>query len=303
MLLFFIVLSDLQATHEFGDIRWQLLQIKVKEDRIKRVFDLLRSHEIEPVLIKGWAASLNYPTDVPRVYDDTDIAVADSDYRIAREVCNSEEASGLIIDLHRELRHMSSRPWDDLFRNSRLISIDDTAIRILRPEDHLQVLCVHWLTDGGAHKLRLWDIYYAVANRPADFDWERCLETIPENRRRWIITTIGIANVYLGLNIDDLPFQEEAKSVPRWIKECIESEWKSDVRLEPVIMHLRSPSSLLKQVLKRIPPNPIRSTIEMEGRIEARTRIFYQIGTLVKMLTHPFGPRPLLDRIKRRWNA
>ena len=297
------MLNDLPAIDEDGDIRWYRLQKKVKEDRVKRVFDLFRSHEIEPVLIKGWAAALNYPPDVPRDYDDTDIAVADSDYRIARQLCNSEVASGLIIDLHRELRHLDSRPWDDIFINSRLISIENTEIRILRPEDHLQVLCVHWLTDGGAHKLRLWDIYYAVANRPADFDWERCLETIPVNRRRWIITSIGIAHAYLGLDIEDLPFQDEARSVPRWIIKCIESEWKSDVRLEPVIMHLRSPSSLLKQVRKRIPPNPIRATIEMEGRIEARTRIFYQIGTLVKMLTHPFGPRPLLDRIKRRWNA
>jgi Uncharacterised nucleotidyltransferase len=283
------VLNEISYNPDAEDIRWYQLQKKVHEDRIKRVFNLFRSENIEPVLIKGWAALLNYPPDIPRHFSDTDIAVAASDYERAREICYFDEARPLHIDLHRELRHLDTLSWQDLFDNSRLITLDDVEIRVLRPEDHLRVLCVHWLTDGGAYKHRLWDIFWAVANRPPDFDWERCVGTVAEHRRRWITSTIGIAHQYLGLSVDDLPFAAEAKEIPRWMKKCIEAEWMSDVRLEPVITHIKSPTSLLKQIWKRIPPNPIRATIEMEGDIDAATRIPYQLKCLAKMLSHPLG--------------
>ena len=274
-----------------GNHRWLLLQNKVHEDRIKRAFTLFREHGIEPILIKGWAAARNYPTDNPRDFNDTDLAVPADDYFKAARLTGRAEASGLIIDLHKELRHYDSLSWQNLFEHSRLVKIDDFEVRILRPEDHLRVLCVHWLNDGGANKERLWDIYYAIANRPPDFDWERCLDVVPENRRRWILCAIGMTHHYLGLEIDDLPFAAEAKQIPEWMKKCVEKEWSSDTRLDTVMLHLKSPSSLFKQIKKRIPPNPLRAIIEMEGRIDARTRIFYQIGCMAKMLTHPRGAK------------
>ena len=274
-----------------NDIRWLVLQKKVHEDRIKRAFEFFRSNGVEPILIKGWAAGLSYPTDKPRSFSDTDLAVSAADYVKAARLTGQPNAAGLLIDLHRELRHYDSLSWEDLFDNSRLVKIDQTEIRVLRPEDHLRVLCVHWLNDGGADKERLWDIYYAVANRPADFDWERCLGTIPGYRRDWIIAAIGITHCYLGLEIEGLPFADEARPVPDWIKRCVEKEWASDTRLDTVIFHLNSPVSLLKQIRKRMPPNRLRAIIEMEGRMDARTHIFYQLGCMAKMLSHPMGAR------------
>lgn len=282
-------------------LRWYLLQKKVKEDRISRAFELFRAQEIEPILIKGWAAALSYPPGIPRHFTDTDLAVAAGDYEKAVRLCGPDEFAVLNIDVHRELRHLDILPWEDLFENSRLVKIDGTSVRILRPEDHLRVICVHWLTDGGANRNRLWDIYYSVANRPTDFDWDRCLEVVSQTRRKWIIYSIGIAHRYLGLDLDDLPFATEAGKFPRWMRTCIESEWASGVRLEPVAAHLNSPGSLLKQIWKRIPPNPIRATIEMEGRMDARTRVFYQLGSFAKMLTHPLGHR-LITRPSGRKN-
>lgn len=282
------------------DIRWYRLRSKVHEDRIKRVFTLFRAEGVEPVLIKGWVAALSYPVEVPRHFNDTDIAVSPIDYEKALQVCSLDEAQRMGIDLHRGLRHLDSLTWSDLFENSRLISLDEVEIRVLRPEDHLRLMCVHWLTDGGAYKHRLWDIYYAVANRAADFDWARCLDVVSSTRRKWIIYTIGVAHKYFGLDIDDLPFKDEACQVPKWMTKCIESEWTSDIRLEPVAAQLHSTKRLLQQIWKRIPPNPIRATIELEGDLDARTRVSYQVKSFVKMFGHPLGShRQTLERIKK----
>jgi hypothetical protein len=71
--------------------------------------------------------------DKPRAFIDTDLAVAASDYVKAARLTGREKAAGLAIDLHRELRHYDCLPWQDLFDHSRLIALDDTWIRVIKP--------------------------------------------------------------------------------------------------------------------------------------------------------------------------
>jgi len=258
----------------------------------------LRSKGLHPVLIKGLAAVLNYPETHFRQSIDIDIAVAPGDFEPAEQIRQSEAGKGLNIDLHRGLRHLDTVAWDDLFANSRLIDIDGTPVRMLRPEDHFRVLCVHWLNDGGQYRERLWDIYYAVANRPADFDWERCLGIVSERRRRWIVCAVGLAHKYLDLQIDDLPFADEAKRLPAWLIRTVEREWASDVRLMPMSLYYRQPCELWAQVKKRIPPNPIQSIIETEGSFDSPIRLHYQllagarrVGPSVRSLRQAFSSK------------
>ena len=77
---------------------------------------------------------------------------------------------------------------------------------MLCPEDELRVLCLRWLNDGGAYKERLWDIYYAVANQPPDFDWDQCRDSVSATGRRWIVTAIAITRKYLSLEVEGLRF-------------------------------------------------------------------------------------------------
>ncbi len=264
--------------------RWYLLKLKEHEILIRRSFDSFRDIGIEPVLFKGWVTAKFYPWGVPRFFSDTDLAVSKDDFDKARLFCQNDDIQSLNIDLHNEFRHLDSESWGDLFHRSQLIDLDGTAIRILSPEDHLRIICVHWLNDGGAYKDRLWDIHYAVQNRQPDFDWDLCLNTTTTVRRRWIICAIGLAHRHLGLQIDDLSFADEAKIIPAWIEKALEKEWKSQVRLRPLITCLHDRKLMFEQVRKRLPPNPIQSTIEMEGSFDAPSRVYYQLGGFFKRI-------------------
>lgn len=252
--------------------------------RARRAFALLRGNGIEPILIKGLAAARLYPEPGARPSGDVDMAVAGDDFERASKIVNSAAASGIGIDLHRELRHLDTVEWSDLYANSELIEIDGKMIRVLRPEDHLRVLCVHWLTDGGAYKEKLWDIYYLIAKRPPDFDWDRCLNIVSPIRRRWIVCTLGLAHRYLDLNLDDTPVNDEAENPPTWLVRAVEREWASETRLIPIHVVLKNPSALFAQIRKRLRPNPIQATVQMEGSFDAKTRLFYQLGNIFQRL-------------------
>jgi hypothetical protein len=262
--------------------RWGVLSRKVSEARIASVFKRFAELGVDPVLIKGWAAARWYPSTVHRFYGDTDLAVSESDFETLTELSRKDPMILAGVDLHRELRHLDTVSWDDLFARSELVDLDGTAIRVLSPEDHLRVLAVHWLNDGGAYKERLWDIYYAIAHRPEDFDWEKCLGVVSGKRQKWIISAIGLAHKYLDLYIDDLPFAEEARDLPEWLVNAVECEWRTDVRLRPLETCLRDPAEFLRQLRKRFPPNPIQATIEVEGEFDDGGRAIYQLKDILK---------------------
>lgn len=276
------------SSHSTEVEKWEFLQKAVEERSVKTAFGLYRNHGIEPILIKGWAAAVNYPAGKFRHSSDIDLAVAESEYDAAIEIARSSEAKGLNLDIHRELRHLDSVPWNDIVERSRVIEFDDSKIRIPSAEDHLRILCVHWLTDGGWFRERLWDIYYAVDNRPPDFDWSMCLDVVNRDRRLWVVYTVGLAHKYLGLGIDDLPFRDEAASVPRWLARAVEREWESGVRLLPLQDFVDRPVDLMRQLAKRLPPNPISATIDVEGSFDSRFRIHYQVGSIIKRVGPSF---------------
>jgi len=213
-----------------------------------------------------------------------DLAVSSSVFEAAADISRSVEAAGLAIDLHRELRHLDTVQWDDLFTNSKLLQLEQGTIRVLRPEDHLRVLCVHWLTDGGSNKDRLWDIYYLIDNRPAEFDWDRFLKSVDVKRQRWLICTVGLAQRFLGLDLSDTPIETEARNLPQWFVKTVAQEWASETRLVPLEASLFDPKLLFKQIKKRFQPNPIWATVQMNGSFDARTRFFYQIGSFFKRI-------------------
>lgn len=257
--------------------RWTILYARIQALRTTTAVEAFREHGIEPIVIKGSAAARYYPDRRRRMSVDVDLAVPDRDYARAEKLVAAGKCQGIGVDVHRELRHLDPLPWDDLFRNSVLLPLGDSSVRVLRAEDDLRVLCVHWLTDGGADQERLWDIYHAVTNRRHDFDWHRFLDAAGPIRRRWYECTLGIASRYLALDLSDTPIANAPERLPNWLLRTVEYEWSAEIKPKPLEASLFDRRMLIAQIRRRMHPNPIYATIDCEGDIDARTRIFYQI--------------------------
>ena len=269
-------------------VRWNLIERKAQEWRLKRAFAIFRERGVEPILIKGWAIAIHYPPSHHRVSIDIDLAVSSLDFELARSIAQDASNEGLAIDLHCELRHLDTVDWASLFSASLIVNVDECPIRVLRHEDHLRILCVHWLTDGGLNRERLWDIYYLFDFLKSDLDWHRFLGLVSEARRRWLVCTLGIANRYLDLDLSGTPIEDEAKNLPPWLIKCVEGNWASDFKHVPLEVVLFRPAELFVQLGNRLFPNPISSTVLMEGSFDAKTRIHYKLGSFVKRVLPSF---------------
>jgi hypothetical protein len=57
---------------------------------------------------------------------------------------------------------------------------------------------------------------------------------------------------------------------------AVEKAWASDVRLIPLQFCVGDRRKLLQQIRKRLPPNPVQATIDVEGEFDNGSRIPYQ---------------------------
>lgn len=266
-------------TKEEMEDRYRLLHYRVQCRRLAEVWEKFESAGFHPILIKGWAAAQLYPQPYERDYTDIDLVFSTDEYERA-EAFVRENTFNYPIDLHREARHLDCLPFADLFQNSVLQDCEGVLIRTLREEDHLRVLCVHWLNDGGANRERLRDIRYAIENRARKFDWGRFLETVPARRRRWLVCAVGLAQKYENLDLRHTPLEDEARNLPKWLERAVQKEWASDVRLIPLQQVTHDKKALWEQIKKRIPPNPVQATIELDGDFDKYPRFFYQFGDI-----------------------
>lgn len=274
---------------ENASAKLKLLTYRVQEHRLEKAWRRFADAGFKPLLIKGWAAAQFYPLPSERRFNDIDLMVDPRCYRAALEFL--ENQTEIEIDLHEGAKLLDSVPFEKIYERAETVQCGGTKILVPCAEDHLRILCVHWLIDGGAKKEKLWDIYYAIENRPASFDWERCLVIAGETRRKWIVCTIALAHKYLGLPIEHTPVAGKIGEIPKWVIKALEKEWASDTFIIPLHYCLSDRKKLWRQIKKRLPPNPIQATVEMEGEFDNRSRIPYQIGDILLRL------KPSIKRI------
>jgi putative nucleotidyltransferase-like protein len=272
--------------------RFHAILTLVREHAIKKVLTLLYRDGIEPILVKGWAAARTYPEPGLRPYGDIDLVVRPDQHSKAAAAISAAIAANEIereyyIDLHRGFETLDDHSYDELYSRSMLAKLDDIDIRVLSPEDHLRVLCVHLLHHNAFRPLWLCDIGAAAEGRASDFDWDRCLGV---NRRRadWVACVIGLAHVLLGAEVVNTPVEPRAGRLPTWLVENVLKQWESPYSLSqapvthraPMAKYLRDPRGLLKDLGRRW-PKPIEATVYMGGPFNELPRWPFQVGECI----------------------
>jgi len=265
--------------------RMSLLDAAVHERETTRAFDYLRSVKVEPILCKGWSVARNYPERGLRPYGDIDLLIRPEEYSRAREALFDPSAPGLPIDLHDGAEDlMVDRTMDQLCERSRLVPLLSTEIRILGPEDHLRLLCIHMLKHGAFRPLWLCDIALEMESLPQEFDWDYFLSGSRKSTD-WAICALGLAHEVLGASLGNWPVGERARSLPRWLAPALLKQWSAGefyiIDTSPLRAHLFKPAELLRAIRLRW-PNPIHATVELGAPFNELPRLPLQILDTVR---------------------
>jgi hypothetical protein len=295
--------SELESCAAAGQLheafRLYTLQARQHKSRIEEVFALLRSHGIEPVLIKGWTAARHYPERGIRPYGDIDLCVRPEEFQSAERALADLDPRKFRMDLHSGFAKFGIREEEKLFTRSQLVRMDQADVRILGVEDHLRVVCYHLMREGAWRPLWLADVAVALESVPKDFDWNYCLgekrQAVP------VVCAIGLAQQLLGAKVDGFPEAERPKKTPRWLVPTVLNEWGSQAPSMtsrhdfPMAGHLRLRKDLLKGLQHRW-PNAIEATTTMNGPFNDLPRLPFQIGNSL------FRVGAFLTHLPRSWN-
>ena len=193
-----------------------VLASKVRALQLAETVAYLRKHEIESLLIKGWAIARSYPHPALRPYGDLDLCVADADYVRSGELLAQRSAALTPVELHPASGLLGDLRYGDLFPRSTVHCLDGTEIRIPSPEQHLRLLALHYLKHGGWRPLWLCDLAVAMEQRPPDFDWDRCFHG-RSDLTAWLRALLHLSAELLGARLSGTPLAEEEMLIPRWL--------------------------------------------------------------------------------------
>ncbi|MCH7824497.1 MAG: nucleotidyltransferase family protein [Acidobacteria bacterium] len=277
--------------------RHHALQSALYEERLAQIVAALRDGGIEPLIARGAAAARLYPERGLRPYGDVDVWVRPDSHTAAARAVAALPRLAWLVDLHRRFRHLT-RDWDELYERSETPQIGGETVRILGPEDHLGLMCLHMLYHGACRPLWLCDIGAALESLPAGFDWEYCL-TGDSRHRRWITCAIGMAHRLLGARLPD-PVGSAADRLPRWLLPAVLREWgrsKHYMQSPSMAFSLRHPAYAVEALRLRW-PNPILATVGVGGSFDELPRLPFQLAECVSRATQFLAGLPGQPRYK-----
>jgi hypothetical protein len=217
-----------------------------------------------------------------RPYGDLDLCVAPEAYQTAARALQSDVHKSFQVDLHRGFQTLDHKSWDELYSRSHLRKLGKVEVRVLCPEDHLRVLCFHFLREGAWRPLWLCDIAVSIETRAADFDWD-LFSGKQDRRRKWFASAIALADQLLGASMDSVPRTMQAGRMPSWLLPSVLREW--DVRsmsrrhTTPMRSTWHAPAQALSfKSLRSHWPNSIEATIGVNGPFNEMPRLPFQLG-------------------------
>ena len=270
------------------------VQAVLHELQIKETVQLLRSYGVEPILVKGWAIARLYVEPGLRPYGDIDLCVHPDQYLIAKRVADELATRDIRVDLHKGFAKFGNQSWNELHSRSRCLEIDGVEVRTLGPEDHLRLLCFHFLREGAWRPLWLCDVAVATERRAADFDWNLCFGT-NETSRNSVVCTLLLAKYLLHANLDGIPDTAFPKHMPTWLLPAVLKEWRVRSMYQrhkfPLTSIHRRPITTLRSIRNHW-PSPIEATMSLNAAFDETPRWLLQLGSCFRR-THDFLRRVL----------
>lgn len=246
----------------------QALEAKLGEKEIERVFERLKGAGVEAVLVKGWSTARLYPEAGLRAPGDIDLLVEPGAKILTSQVLGVPVDEGINNrwDVKSQVPALYGTTTAALFERRRRVSLGASEIAVLGAEDHLRVLCLHFLKHGAWRPLWLCDIAAALEFRPAEFDWNLCLGQEPR-RADAIACALGLAHQLLGASVKGTPVETRAQCLPRWMVPTVLEAWQNPLAIHhqleiPMRAAIRG-EGLWPALLKRW-PNPIQAAMELQ---------------------------------------
>jgi hypothetical protein len=193
----------------------------------------------------------------------------------AAKALSGPEGQRCRVDLHADFP-LIGRSYEELRERSRLERLAGIDVRILGPEDHLALLCVHMLGHGAWRPVWLCDIAAAVESLPADFDWSHCLSP---RRAEWVGCAVGLARELLGAGVSD----RLAAPLPRWLPAAVLGQWgrEEHYMYTPSMAFAFRHPHLIPGALRLRWPNALQATVELGGRFNDAPRLPFQLAGCV----------------------
>ena len=261
--------------------RIHAVQAVLHELQIKETVQLLRSNGVEPILVKGWSIARLYLEPALRPYGDIDLCVSPDQYPIAKRLADDLATRDIRLDLHKSFVKFGTESWNELHSRSRCLEIEGVEVRTLGPEDHLRLLCFHFLREGAWRPLWLCDVAVATETRAADFDWNLCFGT-NETSRHYVVCTLLLAKSLLQANLDGVPDTVFAKQMPAWLLPAVLKEWRVRSMYQrhryPLTSAWRRPIATLRS-LRNHWPSAIEATISLNTIFDDTPRWPLQVGS------------------------
>jgi hypothetical protein len=281
-----------------GEYVTQSVRAAVASHRVLTYVSALEAEHIPSIVFKGWTLFPYYAEPGLRPAGDVDLAVAPEQARRAVQILRALGAGPVERDVHAGLADRAhsafipERTWNDLLERSVVRELGPTTVRVLSPEDELQLLCIHFIRHLAARPIWLTDIAAAVEHRPAVFDWARLASTPPY--ASWIASAILLAHALVGANLEGTPFATRTDELPSWLVGDVLKRWSTkpvpSIMVNDSILVLWNKPSRWGEAARTRLPNRLAAIMRYDGGLDERFLARYQARWLWEMVTE-FGRR------------
>jgi Uncharacterised nucleotidyltransferase len=262
-----------------------------QEKELERVLSAFQAAGIRSILLKGWSVGRLYPESGLRPSGDIDLWIDPTQQAQANEVLTTVASGRQSVDLdHDQFRRFEARSFREFFGSCETVYLGSTQVKVLRLEDQIRVLCLHFLKHGAWRPIWLCDIAVLLESGNGVFDWKVCLGENPR-REQWIASTVALARLLLGAKIPDGAPPLVTPNPPKWLTETVLREWSDPRRPSAAALALVLPSLLhrpwkLTAVMRGRWRNAIQATVDCNGSFKGLPRWPYQVRNAVSRALH-----------------